>query len=147
MTASPPASVSISATSKPRNASCSAISVAGAVTSTKSRTQEIRSRIRSVRELLQEPEVVLVKQPDVADLMPEDRDPLDAEAPGEPGVFLCVVTDRLEHRRVHHAAAADLDPAGPLAHLAAGAVALPAADVDLGAWLGVREEAGPETDS
>ena len=62
----------------------------------------------------------------------------------KPVYFSGVVADRLEHRGVHHAAAEDLDPAGLLAHRAAGAVALPAADVDFGARLGVREEARAE---
>src|SRR3954471_13556896 len=84
--------------------------------------------VASVRKLLEEPQVVFVKQPDVLDLIPQDRDPLDADAPGEAGVFLGVVADRFEHRGVDHAAAEDFNPAALLAHRAAGAVAGPAAD-------------------
>ena len=58
---------------------------------------------------------------------------------------LRVVSDGLEDRRVHHAAAAQLDPAGLLAHRTAGAVALPAAEIDFRARLRIREEARTET--
>src|SRR5262252_2141387 len=95
-------------------------------------------------ELLEEAEIVLVEQADVFDLVLEDRDALDADAPGEARVAFGVVADGFEHRRMHHAAAADLDPPGPLAHRAARAVALPAAQVDFGARLGVRKEARAE---
>src|ERR1044072_8723348 len=98
----------------------------------------------SVRKLFQEPEVVLVEQPDVLDLVAQDGHPLDAHAPREAGVLLRVVADRFEHCRVHHASAENLDPAGLLAHRAAGAVARPAADVDLGARLRVGKEARAE---
>ena len=43
---------------------------------------------------------------------------------------------------MHHAAAAELDPPGLLAHRAAGAVALPAAEVDFRARLRVRKKLG-----
>ena len=64
----------------------------------------------------------------------------------KPGVALGVVADGLEHRRVHHAAAEDLEPAGPLAHATVQPrpAARSAADVHLGAGLGVREEARTE---
>src|SRR5262249_28859766 len=86
-----------------------------------------------VRELLQKSQVVLVEQPDVFHLIPQDRDALDADAPGEAGVLFRVVPDCLEDGGVHHAAAAHFDPPRALAHRAAGAVTLPAAQVDLGA--------------
>src|SRR5215471_16548010 len=98
----------------------------------------------SVRKLFQKPQVVLVKEPDVFHLVSQDCDPFDADAPREAGVFLRVVANRLEDGGMHHAAAADLDPAGLLAHRAAGPVTLPAAQVDFRARLGVRKEAGTE---
>src|SRR6185436_13739576 len=101
----------------------------------------------SVRKLFKKSQVVLVEQPDVLDLIFEDRDALDADAEGEAGVALRVVPDGLEHRGMDHAAAAELDPPGLFAHRAALAVALPAAQVDLGARLGVREEARAEADA
>ena len=54
---------------------------------------------------------------------------------------LGVVADRREDRRVDHAGAAHLDPAGLLADLAPGAVAEVARDVELGRGLREREEA------
>src|SRR3984893_11679989 len=127
MTASPPSRGSIEATSNPRSPILSAISSADAGMSTKSRSQDRTSRMlsgqnTSVRELLQKPEIVLVKQPDVFDLIPQDRDALDTDAPREAGVLLGVVADCLEHGGMHHAAAAYLNPAAFLAHRAAGAV-------------------------
>src|SRR5476651_1498456 len=143
ITASPPPSGSIDATSKPRDASVFATSSADALTSTNSRSQD-KTSFMSVRELLEESQIVLVEQPDVLDLIAENRDALDADAPREAGVFLRVVAHRLEHRRVDHAAAEDFDPAALLAHRAADAVARPAADVHFGARLRVREEARTE---
>src|SRR5262249_43023031 len=80
------------------------------------RAREARSRRVSQRELLQEAQVVLVEQPDVLDAPFEERDALDAHAEGEAGVALRVVADGFEQRRMDHAAAEDLDPAGPLTH-------------------------------
>src|SRR5213593_872958 len=94
-----------------------------------------------VRELLQKPQIILEEQSNVADLVPQHRHALYAEPPCETGDLLRVVSNRLEDRRVHHAAPSELDPAGPLAHLTPLAVALPAADVDLRARLGVRKKA------
>src|SRR5438045_9122547 len=87
-------------------------------------------------ELVQEPQVVFIEQPDVLHLIPQDRHPFDADAPCEPGVLLRVVSDRFEDRRMHHAASAQPDPAGPLAHRAVSAFALPAAQGLPGAPLG-----------
>src|SRR6476619_5285967 len=177
MTASPPSSGSIEATSNPRSPIFSAIWSADAGTSTNSRSQDRTSlivvrgssfdvrrsgsrfggsrfghaalaaneaprttnheRSTSGRKLFEKSEIVLVEQPDVFHSIPQNRDALEAEDPREAGISLRVVADRLEHRRMHHAAAAQLDPSGPLAHRAAGAVALPAAQVDFGARLGV----------
>src|SRR6187549_1498050 len=140
MTASASPIGSIDATSKPRSASFSAISAGGACTLTKSRTQETSNRMFQldtkhegtkktsgccfvmscfrvlVRKLFQKPQIVLEEQPDVLYPVPEDCQALDAEAPGKAGVALRVVAYRFEHGRMHHAAAAQLDPPGPLAH-------------------------------
>src|SRR4029077_3978398 len=100
-----------------------------------------------VRELLQKSQIILVYQPDVLHLIAQNRNALDAEAPREARVLFRVVAYRFEDRRVHHAAAEDLDPAAALAHRAAGAVARPAADGDLGARLAVREGARAQADA
>src|SRR5262249_12534693 len=94
-----------------------------------------------------EPQVVLVKQPDILDLIPKDSDALNADPPGETGVPLGVVADSLEDGWMDHAAAADLDPTGLLAHRAAVPVALPAAEIDFSAGLRVREEARSKPDA
>src|SRR4030042_298321 len=61
-----------------------------------------------------------------------------AEAEGPAGVLFAVDADGVEHVRVNHAAPAHLDPA-----FIAGLVFQK--QIDLGAWLGEREEARPET--
>src|SRR6185436_7216334 len=62
----------------------------------------------------------------------------------ESGVPLRIVADGFEDGRMHHPRSADLEPSGLLAHVAAGAVALPAADVDFRARLRVRKETRAE---
>src|SRR6266581_786489 len=84
---------------------------------------------RSPGELGQEPQIVLVEQADVVDSVLQHGDPLDPEPEGEAGVPLGVVADILEHRRMHHAAAADLDPSAALAGTAARSPAEDAGDV------------------
>src|SRR5204863_3635983 len=97
-----------------------------------------------IRELLEKSEIVLEEQADVVHLVAQNRDALDAHPPRESGVPLRVVANVLEHDRMDHSASADLEPAGSLAHRTTGAVALPAADVHLGARLGVREKTRTE---
>src|SRR5262249_18877562 len=101
----------------------------------------------ALRKLLEESKVVFEEQSNVRDLMTEDRDAFDADAPGEARVPLRVVADGLEDRRMDHAASTQLDPAGLLAHRASASAALPAAHVELCARLGVREEACAEPHS
>src|ERR1043166_1721729 len=52
-----------------------------------------RERGASVRELLEEAKIVLVEQPDVLDLIFENRNPLDADAPREAVIAFSVVAD------------------------------------------------------
>src|SRR6185436_6091714 len=105
------------------------------------RTRGARRGGPSCRELLEEAEVVLVEQPDVVHAILEHRDALDAGAEREAGVALRVVADGFEYRRMNHAAAEDLQPAGVLADGAAVAAATLAADVHLGARFGIGKEA------
>src|SRR5262245_19936732 len=100
-----------------------------------------------VRELLQKSQIVFVKHPDVADLVPQDRDTFDAESPCKARHLFGIIPDRFKDGRVHHPAATEFDPAGFLAHRTTGAVALPATDVDLRAGLRVRKEAGTEANA
>ena len=69
--------------------------------------------------LLQEAQVVLVEQPDVVHAVLQHGDALHAHAEREAGDLFRVVADGLEHGRVHHAAAENLEPAGLLAGAAA----------------------------
>ena len=69
----------------------------------------------SQRKLLQEAQVVFVEQPDVLDTPLEQGHSFDAHAERKTGVSLRVVADRLEHGRVDHPAAENLEPAATLA--------------------------------
>ena len=69
--------------------------------------------------LLQKPNIVLKHVPDVVDVVHQRGHAFEAEAEGEPGVFLRVDTDGTEHVRVHHSRAAELYPAGAFARAAA----------------------------
>src|SRR5437868_5771199 len=92
------------------------------------------NRIRFSSELLEEPQVVSGKKPDVVDLILQHRNPLDAHAEREPAYFLGVVTDGFEDIRVDHSRTENFDPARALADAAVAALAGTAktADVHLG---------------
>ena len=133
--------------------SASASSSGGSTTSTSSRSQlsvQLHGRITS--ELPQEAQVVLVEEPDVVDAVLEHRDALDADAEGEAACTASgIVADGAEHRRdgscpqprISSQPVALQTRHGAVAR-AARAAADHAADVDLGARLGEREEARPE---
>ena len=76
--------------------------------------------------------------------MQQHGDALDAHTEGKTTYFLGVVAHGLEHVRMHHARAQDLEPTGVLADPTAAAAAKHARDVDLGARLDEREEARPQ---
>ena len=90
-------------------------------------------------ELLQEAHVVFEDQAQVADLKAAHRQTLQTHAEGPAGVDVRVDAAALEHLRVDHAGAEDLDPALALAGGAALAAALVALHVHLAARLGERE--------
>src|SRR5829696_6760175 len=97
-------------------------------------------------ELPQEAQVALEEEPEIRDAVLDHRHPIRAEPESETGVLLRVVADLLEHGRVHHPGATRLEPAGALAHLAVGvlAVADKATHVHLDARLGELEVARPQ---
>src|SRR3954452_20134945 len=100
-------------------------------------------------ELLQEADVVLEEDPQVGDPVLEHRDPLDPHAERKALDTLrvvAVVAHELEHVRVDHARAHDLDPARALAERAeravrpaTGSVTHKTRHVHLDARLGERE--------
>src|SRR5207245_5101576 len=65
--------------------------------------------------LFQEPQIILVEQPDVVDAIADHGNALDAEPEGPAGPDFRIVSDVFKHLRMHHAAAGDLQPF--LAHL------------------------------
>src|SRR5512133_3538145 len=122
-------------------ASRSAISCVVAETSTYSRSQETGTFIS---ELTKKPEVVLPERTDLGQAVAEHGDALEPDPEREAAPFLRVVADELEHVRVDHPGAAELDPPRPPAHRTALAGAEEARDVGLERRLGEREVVGAE---
>src|SRR6476646_7599110 len=81
-------------------------------------------------ELPEEPEVVVDEQSEVIHAIAQHRESVDPGPEGVAGVALGVYPRGLQHVRVHHPAAGDLEPAGVLAHPAAPALAEGARHVD-----------------
>src|SRR5207302_11505236 len=94
---------------------------------------------REFSELPQKPQIIFVEEPDVVDAIADHGDAFDAKAEGPAGPDFGIVTDVLEHLRMHHAAAGDLQPF--LAHLARER----AGEIDLEARFGVAEVVRAET--
>src|SRR6266699_4008981 len=92
-------------------------------------------------ELFQEAKVGFVEQSNVIHVVLEHRHSLDAEAPRVAIPQGRVDAAVAEHLRVHHAAAADFEPALVPAALAAHAAADAACHVELEARLGERKVA------
>src|SRR6185437_10335602 len=81
-------------------------------------------------ELLEEAQVVLEEEPEVAHPVAKHCESIDAHAPCIAAVALRIDAARLEHVGMHHAAAGDLEPPGVLAGAAALAFAEHARHVD-----------------
>src|SRR5690606_27661499 len=105
-------------------------------------------------ELLQEPQITLEEQLQVGHAVAQHRHSIDAEPERPAGIDLGIDPALLEHRRVDHARAAQLDPAAVLAqvaaealsHAVAGLAAKRALHVELGPGLDEGEEARPKAD-
>src|SRR5574340_767862 len=87
----------------------------------------------SLVELLEEAQIALVEQAQIVHAVAQHRQAFHAQAESETEIFFAVDVDVLQHVGMHHAAAADLQPAAVPAH------------VHLRRRLGEREERGPET--
>src|SRR6185295_16162966 len=61
-------------------------------------------------ELAQEPEIVLVEQPDVRDAIPDHGDAFDPESKRPSRPDLWIPTDVFQHLRMHHAASSEFEP-------------------------------------
>src|ERR1017187_6901012 len=90
--------------------------------------------------LFQKPHVVFVEEADVVDAIAEHGDAFDAEAECPASPDGGIIADVLEHLRMHHAAAGDLQPV--LAHLFHER----GGEINLVARLGVAEIMRSETD-
>src|SRR5829696_4157017 len=130
-------------TSNPTSLSAATSSSVDASTGVNSRIQDSGARI-SASVLSEEAKIAVEERADLVDPVADHRNPLESEAEREALPFLGVVPDRLEHVRVDHPAAAELDPARVRAHAASLAIAEDAADRQLGRRFGVREEVGAE---
>src|SRR5262249_58735828 len=95
-------------------------------------------------------QVVVVEHPEIVQLVTQQRHPIDPHAEREAAHALGIVATCAQDVGMDHSRAEDLEPAAALAYPAGGirgaGGALDAGDVDLGARLGEREEAGPEAD-
>ena len=96
---------------------------------------------------MEEAEVVFEVEADVVGAVFEHGHALDAEAEGEAAVLLAVDAAVVEDVGIDHAAAENLDPAGVLAEVAAGAAADVAGDVHLGGRLREGEVGGAQADA
>src|SRR5690242_3844975 len=87
-----------------------------------------------ILELAEEPQVVFNEQADVMNSILPHGDPFDAKTEGPAGVDFRVDSDGFEDIRMHHPAAAKLDPA----------LLVLKPDVAFGGRFGERKEARPE---
>src|SRR6476620_10502421 len=96
---------------------------------------------RSSRDLIKEPDIGVVQNPDVRDVVPKHGDARRAHTERPAGVFVSVETRGVDDRWMHHSRAENFHPAGALAAGAAGAMTELALDIHLSGWLGEREVA------
>src|SRR5882757_7672338 len=95
--------------------------------------------------MLQPAQIGVVEGAQVGDAVFQHRRTLDPHAEGEALVAGGIDAAGLQHLRMDHAAAEDLEPVAVIAQLQLAALAR-TADIDLGRGLGEREEAGTEPD-
>ena len=95
---------------------------------------------------MQEPHIVLIKQPHVVDAESCHRDPFHAHAEGKAGILLRIDAAVREHERMHHAGTENLNPALALAETAALSAADKAGHIHLGGRLREREMVRTEAD-
>src|SRR5262245_15425959 len=89
-------------------------------------------------ELLQKPQIVRPELADIVDVVVEHGDAFGAHAEGEAGVDGRVVAAVVQHHRVYHARAGDLQPAGALREPIGVWIVLWPVDVYLDRRLGER---------
>ena len=89
--------------------------------------------VRVLRELRQEPDIVLIEIANVGNTVAAHANAFDAQSEGEAGDFVGIVTDRTQYIRVDHAGPTHFEPARMPAH------------IDFHAWLGEGEERRAET--
>src|SRR5690606_12235504 len=95
-------------------------------------------------ELLQEPDVVFSKQPQVIDLVLEHGDTFYAHPKGKSGVFLGVNVTIFQYIGIDHPRTADLHPAASFTDIAALAATELARNIYFGARFGKGKIRRPE---
>src|SRR5579862_4498236 len=95
-------------------------------------------------ELLENAQVVLEEESEVAHAVAQHGEPIDPHPPRVARVALRIDAACHEYVRMHHAAAGDLEPAGVLAGAAPPSLAEHARHVDFGGGLGEGEVGSPE---
>src|SRR4051812_43634636 len=96
-------------------------------------------------DLIQEPDIRIVKDPDVRDVVTQHRDAGRPHSERPTRITLGVQARSAYHRRVHHAGAKDLHPSSAFAAGATGPVAELALHVHLRGRFGERKITRPET--
>src|SRR5258706_8113776 len=136
-------------TAMPARVRSSARRALSALISTKSRNHWGESFIaQCLCELLEESDITLEEHLNVVDAVVHHSQALAAHSKSEtrnPGWVVAVIFDEAEDVGIDHAAAHEFDPAGLFTGAAAFAAADDAADGDVGAGLGKREERREET--
>jgi len=84
-----------------------------------------------LRKLLQKPNVVLEKEPNIVKRVHECAHPIDSETERETRKLLWVDSHAAKHVRMHHAGAAQLNPAGVFTYATAGSITLEATEIKL----------------
>src|SRR5512138_2491562 len=99
---------------------------------------------RSLRELLQESHVGIVKKADVGHRVAQHCYARRSHPERPAGVFLGIDAGRIEHVGMNHSRAENFHPSGVLAARTPGSVTQLALDIHLRGRLGEREEARTE---
>ena len=94
--------------------------------------------------LIEKSDIILIKEPDVFDAIPEGCNPLNAHTERPACIHFGIVTDKSEYVGIHHSTTENLQPPAVLAHLTPLAVADETGNVNVGTRLRERKERWPE---